>query len=184
MLIKKIKLIGMVLLVSTILLMSVSAVSAETWHSSAGDSDDHFYVHTCNWGSVFKANHWTAPNGVAFTDKAWILAYLADFTISFRDSNGNLIDTVSKSMTSGSGVLDIVIPNGATTMDVSVDDFDITSGAKSAVFSGIPTSGGGAMNFDGTTKSKNFHLKMVDGWDSSYVNIQDYATIGNNDDEN
>ncbi|MDR0901070.1 MAG: hypothetical protein LBM26_05360 [Methanobrevibacter sp.] len=177
MLIKKIKLIGTLCLVLSILFMSVGSVSAETWHSSEGDSNDHFYVHTCSWGSAFKANHWTAPNGVSFTDKAWILAYAAEFTITFYDANGSEIDKLDKTMTSGSGVLDIVIPKGAVSMKVNPYDYDITDGDEDAELEDIPTAGGGAMNFDGTTKSKNFHLKMVNGWDSGYVNLQDYSTM-------
>ncbi|MDR0911176.1 MAG: hypothetical protein LBM96_01075 [Methanobrevibacter sp.] len=164
---KRVFLLIIMLIIGFSLLFVVSSVSAGSWSSSnAQDSSDHFYIHTCGWGSAFKPNHWTAPNGVAFTDKAWILAYVAGYEIVFFDQNHGIIDQLSGTLTSGSDVYDVIIPEGTVAMQITAKN-----GVGDNLMFAVPAQGGGAMNFDGTTRSKNFHLKMVDGYDSGYLKL-------------
>ncbi|MDR0901071.1 MAG: hypothetical protein LBM26_05365 [Methanobrevibacter sp.] len=163
----KVILLIIMIVIGFSLLFIVNSVSATSWSSSnAEPSSDHFYIHVANWGSAFKPNHWTAPNGVSFTDKAWLLAYVAGYEIVFFDKNHTIIDQLSGTLTSGSGVYDITIPAGTVAMQITAKN-----GLGDNLMFAVPAEGGGAMNFDGTTRSRNFHLKMVNGWDSGYLKL-------------
>ncbi|MCL2687533.1 MAG: hypothetical protein FWE58_03250 [Methanobrevibacter sp.] len=152
------KLIG-VLVILVMFTMTISSVSAAD-----------IWIHTYGSGSVFKAAHWTSPNGFEFKDNAWILAFIGYYEITFYNEHGFQVGYVNDHMTSGSKDRVVHIPDSATKMKISVHHLPYELGdAKKTYFSGLKV-GEAAMAFDGSLAGKNFHLK-TEYFDSGYIQI-------------
>ncbi|GLI12072.1 hypothetical protein MARBORIA2_11620 [Methanobrevibacter arboriphilus] len=152
------------LLVITASLGSVVADSNDS--NSSNDSKGKVYIHTYGHGSTFKSAEWDSPNGIKFRDKAWLLAFVASYEIKFINDDLKVVGTASGKMTSGSADRSVDIPMGATMMQVSAS----SSGGGGSYYFVVPAEDA-AMAFDGTTGTRNFHLKTKSGYDSGYKNI-------------
>ena len=128
-----------------------------------------FWIHTYGKGSAVKPAHWTSPNGFEFKDKAWCLAFVAYYQISFFDAKHKEITYVKSQMTSGSKDRLVNIPNNAVRMEIHVSSVVFAKDSCTPVRFNLKASDG-AMAFDGTTGSRNFHLKTND-FDSGYIHI-------------
>jgi len=145
---KKIMFISLMLITMSIAVSSVSA--------------DDIWIHTYGSGSAFKPAHWTSPNGFVFKDKAWSLAFIAYYQISFFDKNGNEISYVKDHMYAWTSDNKVSIPDNAVTMDIYLANSFFSKNLKSCLMYKKIKACDGAMAFDGNDMGRNFHLKTKD----------------------
>ena len=164
---KKSLYIILILAVLVLIIGLISVVSADSDDvGNSNDSKGKIWIHTYGHGSTFKSAEWDSPNGIKFRDKAWLLAFVASYEIKFINDDLKVVGTASGKMTSGSADRSVDIPMGATMMQVSAS----SSGGGGSYYFVVPAEDA-AMAFDGTTGTRNFHLKTKSGYDSGYKNI-------------
>ncbi|MDR1820651.1 MAG: hypothetical protein LBR15_10465 [Methanobrevibacter sp.] len=166
------------------LLLNISGVVANV--AVYGDPDNNnmgnIIVHTCGWGSVFKANH-DPVNGIAFNDNAWILSFFAHYQFICHLSNGSTFDTGYHSIYSSSDDAILYIPNETDSIEVwSGDSNNFMREVANLTTENYGNHGKirGAIRFDGDIiTGRNYHAvilfdTMNDIYtlhDSGYVNF-------------